>query len=253
MSVISRLSITLFLSLLVTAFLRAEPLDDLLLITEEYPPINFEQNGRIQGISVDLLVEMLELTGSELTRDDIQLWPWARGYLTVQRQPGTMLFSMSRTPEREDLFRWVGPIMSLHMSLIGRASDNLQIDSIKDLNASNLLVGVVNNDVAHQLLLEQGADPARLHTGVVGTSLAQMLATDRIDLWGFGEQVALWTLREQGESPRDYKEILVLSETETYYALHKETPDEVVDALQEALETLKENGTVDRIIDRYLQ
>lgn len=253
MSILAHLRTALAWSLLVVAPVQATALDDLLLVVDEYPPINFEQDGRIQGISVDLLVEMLALSGSGLTRDDIHLWPWARGYVTIQRRPNTMLFAMSRTPEREDLFRWVGPIMSLHMSLIGRASNDFQIHSIDDLNASNLTVGVVNNDVAHQLLLEQGADPNRLHTSSVGTNLAQMLASNRIDLWGFGEPVALWTLQEQGESLQDYKEVLVLSTTEAYFALHKDTPDEVVDALQNALDTLNANGTVDRIIANYLQ
>lgn len=231
--------------------LHAETIDDLMLITEEYPPINFEQDGRIQGIAVDVLVDMLALTDSTLGREDIQLWPWARGYLTVQRRPNTMLFSMSRTPEREDLFRWVGPIMSLHMSLIGRVDDTIQIDSIAELNASEYTVGAVNDDVAHQLLLSMGADPERLHTGVVGTNLAQMLASDRIDLWGVGTQVAKWTLREQGESPDAYEEKLILSQTDTYFALHRDTPDEVVDALQQALERLRENGSLKRTIDAY--
>lgn len=233
--------------------LQAETIDDLLLITEEYAPVNFERDGRVQGIAVDVLVEMLALTGSRQGRDDIRLWPWARGYLTVQNQPNTLLFAMSRTPERESLFRWVGPIMSLHMSLIGRVSDNVRIESIADLNASDYTVGVVNNDVAHQLLLARGADPARLHTGVVGTNLAQMLASGRIDLWGFGTQVALWTLSEQGESVDDYREVLVLSQTDQYFALHRDTPDAVVDALQQALDQLRADGTLERIIADYIK
>ncbi|MBL7176955.1 MAG: transporter substrate-binding domain-containing protein [Desulfobacteraceae bacterium] len=83
------------------------------IYTENYKPYNFEKDGKIQGIAVELLTQMLEKAGSSQTLADIKLVPWARGYDAVQKNEKTLLFSITRTEEREDLFKWVCPIKTI--------------------------------------------------------------------------------------------------------------------------------------------
>jgi len=75
------------------AFLSSQSWADtskLNIITEQYQPYNFidpnDGSHKMQGIAVDLLVEMLKKTGSSQSRKDIQMQPWARGYEAVKNE-----------------------------------------------------------------------------------------------------------------------------------------------------------------------
>ncbi len=70
----------------------AQHVDDLILMTEQYPPFNFKKDGKLQGISVDMIVLMLEKIDAKLTRKNIRLLPWARGYSDVLSKKKYMSF-----------------------------------------------------------------------------------------------------------------------------------------------------------------
>src|ERR1041385_8131252 len=81
----------------------------LTLTTEEYPPFNMTdpQTGRPTGVAVDKVVEMIHRANEPFT---ITSYPWARAYQMALKGDDTCVFSTSRTPERENLFTWIGPL-----------------------------------------------------------------------------------------------------------------------------------------------
>jgi polar amino acid transport system substrate-binding protein len=85
---------------------------DLTYLTEQYPPYSYQADGRLQGISVDLLESVWQRMGVNLNRSVILLLPWTEGYNRTLEENNTVLFSTGRFPEREQLFRWAGPIAS---------------------------------------------------------------------------------------------------------------------------------------------
>ncbi len=235
-----------------TTSLCAQTLDDLVFITEEYPPFNFTAEGITQGISTDLLLEMLKLVGASQTREDIGSLPWARGYNVALNTEGVLLFSTTRTPAREKLFKWVGPIIRSEIVLFARKGRNFALDSIKEINSKRLRVGVVLNDVGEQTLRELGVKRNRIYRYNKGVHLAEMLQKGRIDLLAYGKLVTLWNLKSLGYATNDYEAVYTLKQAEYYYALNRKTDDRVVSQLQTALDQLKESGALDRIIKRYL-
>ena len=66
------------------------------------------ENGELKGYCVDILKAVWKNMGG--SEQPILVLPWARGYAMVQKEPNHMLFAMARTPERENQFKWVGPI-----------------------------------------------------------------------------------------------------------------------------------------------
>lgn len=49
--------------------------EDLVFVTEDYPPYNYVENGTAQGIAVDLLLEAFQKTGSTISAYDIRVLP----------------------------------------------------------------------------------------------------------------------------------------------------------------------------------
>ena len=69
----------LIVMIVVVNVLLANNLSKVKIFTENYPPYNMEVNGKLKGISVDILKAMLNQMDLKLTKNDIKLKPWATG------------------------------------------------------------------------------------------------------------------------------------------------------------------------------
>ncbi len=232
----------------------AKSMDDLEIWTEIYPPYNFKGNGKLKGISVDLMVLMLRTVNSKLTREDIKLAPWARGYRSVLNKKNNVLFSTTRTKEREKHFKWVGPITTTTVSVFARKDNNIKIQSIEDI--TKYRIGVVIDDIGEQLLVTAGVPLIKLDriggTDVIRQSIRKMNKS-RIDLFCYEESAAKWTIKKNGFNPSDYEVVYILKKGELYYTFNKKTPDAVLQKLQNALDELKKDGSYQKILDKYLE
>jgi len=87
----------------------------MVLLTENFPPYNVSINGKnfaqedhIDGIAVDIIREMFKRAGIQYNMT--LRFPWDRIYKLALEKPGYGVFVTARLPEREQLFKWVGPI-----------------------------------------------------------------------------------------------------------------------------------------------
>lgn len=242
--------------LIVPASVAAQNVDELVLITENYAPLNFERNGVAQGISVDIMVEMLKRVGSTKTRADIEVQPWARGYKAATEVKNTALFAMTRTEAREKSFKWVGPLIPSNIVLVAKKNRAITVNSMDDVKryvAHHEQIGVVRDDIGEQMLVELGVDDKRIHRVAQPENAVHMLHKDRISMWAYGRIVAYWYLKELGYDPSDYEEVYVLKQSDQYFAFHKDTHDEIVAQLQGALDQLKASDEFQNILNKYLQ
>jgi len=227
-------------------------IDDFLLLTEEYPPLNFEKDGKLQGISIEAMSEMLKIVGAKKKVQETKLWPWARSYETVLNQKNTALYVMGRTEARDKLFKWVGPVLPSRIVLIAKKSKGIKIKSVDDLNASSYKIGGVREDIGEQMLLKRGVKAEKIAEKTNSSvNAAKMLQADRIDLWSYEEIVALWKIKELGYSPNDFEEVFTLLEQQYYFAFHKDTDDKLIAKLQAAFDQLKASGKYDEIVKKY--
>ena len=236
---------------LVSGSATAASVDDIVFMTEQYPPYNFEEDNRIRGIAVDTLALMLQRAGSKQTREDIILLPWARGYKRVQSEPDTCLFSTTRTEEREHLFEWIGPIAPEAVGLIARKERNIKIDSVEDIEKHK--IGTIRGDVAEQYLIIAGINVDNMERVAKTILNIRKLNHGRIDLWAYDENVAMWELKANGFNPADYESVHLLGRKNQYFACHKGTSDTVIQKLQAALDALKADGEYEKILDRYVR
>ncbi len=236
------------------SFLLAQSVNDLKIMTEIYPPYNYEEKEELKGISVDLTVLMLKKLNSKLTRDDIKLMPWARGYRTVLNKKNTVLFSTTRTKEREKHFKWVGPITPTTISVFARKEKNIKINKIVDI--INYRTGVVIDDIGEQLLVNARIPLIKLDriggVDVIHQSIRK-LNKNRIDLFAYEENAVKWEIKAKGFAPDEYEVVYTLKKGELYYVLHKDTPDSLIQTLQNALDEIKKEGEYQKIVEKYLK
>lgn len=242
----------IFFCLPISAYTHAQSINDINFITENYPPYNFEDNGKLQGISIDLLLLMLNKLNAKQTLADIQLKPWARGYNDLFVVANTCLFSTVRTEEREKLFQWVGPISATSISLIARKDRRIKITSEQDI--FNYKIGVVRDDVGEQLLLKAGTDSANLDPiGGVNVIVQSIKKLDRgrFDLLAYDDEAAFRTIKKQGFGVNNYEIVYTLKKGELYYACNKSVSGLLIKNMQKALDELKTEGIYQQILDNY--
>ena len=216
---------------------KADALGELSFITENYAPFNYFKDGQIRGSSVELLLKMFKQAGTDRGLDDIEIMNWARGYNLAQTRANTVLFSTTRTKSREDLFKWVGPISPTKILIIGKKESGITVNSYEDLKRYR--IGAVRDDIGELLLLRNGIGSENIYRTNSSKTTAKMLIANRIDLWAYEGSVAFFNLREQGENPDDYEILKVLEKSHLYFAIHKDTSDELVARLQRALDDVR--------------
>lgn len=236
----ARLSLLLLLMLVglmpFSAPRAAERLSELTLMTEEYPPFNFTREGKLQGLAVDLLVAAAAQSGSSIKAANIRVFPWTRAYTLTLHGKDSMLFSTTRTAERESLFHWVGPISPIRLVLIAPRSRDIRIENTAQLEGYR--IGVVRDDIGEVTLTSMGLEH-RLQSNASTDLLLKMMERGRIDLWAYEETVARWLIKEAGLSFDDFEVVYVLKEAELYFAFSRDVPEAVRRTLQQAVNQVK--------------
>ncbi|MEX6503907.1 substrate-binding periplasmic protein [Pseudomonas zhanjiangensis] len=222
----------------------------MVLLTENFPPYNMAINGKnfaqednLDGIAVDIVREMFKRAGIQY---NLTLrFPWDRIYKLALEKPGYGVFVTARLPERETLFKWVGPIGPDDWVLLARGDSPIILNSLAE--ASQYRVGAYKGDAIAAHLEQQGLTPL---TALRDQLNAKKLMAGQIDLWATGDPAGRYLAKQEGIS--GLKTVLRFDTAQLYLALNKEVPDEVVEKLQGELDKMRGEGFVDDILNNYL-
>lgn len=217
---------------------RQHDLADITWYTEEYPPYNYAEMGVAEGIAVDVLNEVLTGEGINPKDADIRVESWSEGYQTVIHTPMTAIFSTARTPEREHLFKWAGPVFSSENVLFAREDMNVTVSGPRDL--AQLRIGIIRDDIAGADLLSLGIVPKDLVVSTNSSEIVSLLESAEIDAWAYAELPGEMILaRASGEGLQaQYKKVYSLGTRDYFFAFNREVPDEVVDEFQAGINRL---------------
>ena len=244
---------SLFLALLCAAGLaRAElPADyKVVLLTENFPPFNmavddknFARDDSIDGISADIVREMFKRAGIGYTLT--LRFPWDRLYRLTLEKPNYGLFSTTYTEERKPLFKWVGPIAKTGWVLLAAPGSDIKVSSLKD--AAKYRIGAYKNDAVSQSLESQGLAPIN---ALRDQENVKKLVRGQIDLWATTDPVGRYLAKQ--EDVTGLNTVLRFKDAELYLALNKDPPDEVVQRLQKALDSMRDEGFIEEVTNNYL-
>ncbi|MDJ0856626.1 MAG: transporter substrate-binding domain-containing protein [Desulfobacterales bacterium] len=216
------------------------------VLTEELPPYNFTKAGKITGSSTEVVREILRRLDHP---QNIQVASWARSYKRLQNEPYVALFTTTRTPEREDQFHWVGPLLEAYLGFYARKDRGLQLNSLEDAKQVGS-IATYKDDAREQLLISMGFD--NLDSSKSPASNLKKLMTGRVDLWLY-DNVGMRNLaRQLNIDPAELEMVLPFTSFQSYVAISKTTPQEVVDRWQAAFMSMVEDGTFFDISRRWL-
>jgi len=219
--------------------------EDIVMITEEDPPLNYMEDGKITGPSVEIVQSIKRKLG---VTNDIILLPWKRGFLLTENNINTCLFSTVRNEEREDMFKWIGPIIKTEFAFYAKKSANIKIDNLEE--AKKYSIGVQNIGASEDFLLQNN------FTNIEGTYEQSQnltkLDAGRIDMWHIMTPTFEKLISEDPTIDRnDYEKVFITVVTELYIAFNQDTPDDITNAWQQAFDELYEDGEIEEILVKY--
>jgi polar amino acid transport system substrate-binding protein len=214
----------------------------LTIFTEHSPPASMLGGDGVTGRETDKVREMMARTGTDYK---IELLPWKRAFTMAQHNARTCVYSTSRTPEREQLFKWVGPTDEAEWQLWGRIDHAFPLKTLED--ARNLRIGTYIGDARDEYLRGHG-----FNVEAVGNDLLnpQKVMLNRIDLWAVGMRI-----NSPGPGQFEWTDkvvpLLVFNRVKVYLACNRSVPDQLVERLNAAVADMRRDGTMTRLERKY--
>lgn len=210
-------------------------------MTEQFPPFSYAEKEKVTGYSTEVMELIFKKAKLQTT---FTLWPWLRAFNAAKDQSNHYVFSTSRSPEREKLFKWVGPIakdsvylMVFKDSPIKETSD---FKSLKKYSVSGLA-----GDQPVLFLQSHGFDVIIMAEDL---ERMKMLKAKKIEM-------DIMTTGAQEIYERDYdvkyRRVAFLYDTDYWAAFNINTPDEVIQKLNKAVSEFKADGTLNKIAEKY--
>lgn len=236
----------LILSVLVPSQLSAQSQPRMTILTEEDPPDQFrDDQGNLTGYTVELVREIQKRLGNT---DPIRMAQWAGAYDLALKDPNVVIFNMNRTKAREDLFYWVGPVNEFSHGFFALKESDLSIHSLDDARKIPR-IGVYKDDFRDEYLTSLGfhnldratSSDANIRKLLEGHIQVMVTSPSGLDL----------QMTNLGASASQVKALYIFLRTQSYIAISKKTAPTVVVDWVKALNSLKQDGTFQKIYVKW--
>ena len=147
------------------------------VVTESFPPVVFKsQSGELLGAPTQVDTHLLETAGVKYT---IKMMNWDDAYNLTLKNKNYAIYATARIPERENLFKWVGPVEQINYVFFAKQDRNIQINKLDDAKAYR--VACYKGDVMETYLKNNGFKKlVVMKTNMEGFNA---LLKNKADLW----------------------------------------------------------------------
>ena len=219
---------------------------ELSFVTEEYPPLTFsDENGEVAGLAAELVRDIM---GQQGITSDITIGPWSEAYNRATSEPNIVIFSINRTPEREELFNWVGPIAKSSTVFYARADAGVSVATLED--AKQLAgIGAVDEWYSTQNLAAAGF--TNLVPAATPDEAISQLVAGAVDVVPLTDITAADLVTQAGHDISELEPVFTMDTGYVYIGLSQGTPESVVSAWEQSLAELKTSGRFAEIYQDY--
>ncbi len=201
-------------------------------------------NPHQPGLTLEITQEAAQRAG--LT-PEFQFMPWRRAQETVATGIDLLITPLTRTPEREERYRWIALLYKLERTL---ASLDKPVDSLAQALAEKRVIVVGAGTAQEQLLLNAGYPPDLILSAKVGEREIDLLVSGRAQAWLNSSPETVWRWREAKRAER----LLLgrpIQTDDVYLACSRHCTSAVIDALRQAIAAMAADGTTTRLLLRY--
>ncbi len=207
---------------------------------DTYPPLEWNQDGNIVGFDIDLMAEICKRLGVEAGFESSK-WD---GLLTglAGKQYDAVISTMNITPERQkqadfvEYARWAQVIVT--------APSDTSISNLDDLKGKHIAVQVATTSET----IAKGIEDTEVSSFESFDTTFMELMNHRVDAVIIDEPVAMYY---QAKDPDAFAIAGIAQEKEPVGIALRKGSNSLKEAIEEALEDMKADGTYDEIFERW--
>lgn len=233
----TRFALPLLAACLATG-LNAASAGELTFNISEYPPLNFEKDGKIVGMGADQVHEIMSRAGIAYK---IEPMKWSRAIALAENTASNCVTTV-HTEERNARFKWVEPLVQQDIVLVG-LTGGAKADTLDAALA--MRIGSWNADSSIDLLKKAGVSQIDLAPTMDNT--LEKLKAGRIDFVPLSA-AAIASVTAKGVSVTP---VASIGASVTGIACALDTPDADITAMQEALNAMIADGKQEQILAVY--
>lgn len=211
-------------------------------VAGDLPPFAFQAPDQPQGYAHDLAVLMGERIGRSV---QVGYYPWARAVRLAEQGDHFGIFPLARTPDREQRFQWLVPLMTVRYVLVTRATDRrLSLSQLRKLRVGVLRGSPIVNNLR-----------AEHFTTIIDTKdykdMLRLLVSGTVDAVYAGGTMLEAAMGQFGYARQQFTVHESLGEAVLYMAASPGLAAEEAQRWQKAYQSLQEDGSVERLKRLY--
>jgi len=216
-------------------------------VSPNYPPVMFMRNGKFAGVEPDFA----RMLPKELNRPVRMIaYPWNQLFSALLAGEIDVIMSgVTITKPRQMRMAFTIPYLETGLMTAFRLKDVNRYTSIIRILKSNASVGVVGNTTGEAFVRQHFHYASRVVVLRDSTEAAWQLKGKNIDLFIHDAPSVMWMVSENASELTGLWEPL---DREMLAWGVRRGDDELLDSLNQVLRKWKQDGTVDRILDKWL-
>lgn len=224
--------------------------DTLTVLTENWPPFNYEIDGKITGFGTEVVEATLNNAGIKY---QLRSGVWKGVYDWALKEDNVLIYTISRTAIREDLFEWIGPFTDRQQNFIKlKSRADIEVRSLED--AKRYRLGLQEEDAIAQDLFSWGFDRHSENLVLVNKRvlLFRMLFAGRIDLITGHDITVKYQLELEGLPYSEIEYVYPIDVEGAYYmALKKGSDPDLLARLRDSFSIIEQSGKLEILKAKY--
>ncbi len=214
------------------------------VVSSDWKPYVYEEKGVIKGSAYKIIKDVLDRAG---VRFNYRILPWARAYRNGLDKENYLIGGLGRTPKRETLFHWIGPVTAgADIFFYKLKSNPVKIIDVDE--AKNYSIGAERNSYYHDFLLQNEFDVNNISPVTYPDQLIRMLVSNRIPFILLDERRFLKLAEELSLDPALFDKALFAFNVTDNLAFSKKTSLELVKRLRDAYQKLVNEGEIRTVL-----
>lgn len=220
---------------------RAETIQ---LIIQEFAPYGYTnpKTKVIVGYITEKVQEIIKRSGATSSISTTSL---ARALHATKTNDNTCLLNIRRTPERENLFSWIGPLSTTTWVLYARNDNVHALKTIED--AKPYRIGSYKNSATGLELAERGY---KIEFAASDNENPNLLMMNRIDYWIVAEQSGMYIAQQLGYDTSINK-VAKYKTVDLYMLCNKKFSKKKLAQLNRINKEIDHDGTMQKISRQY--
>jgi len=239
-----RFPIALFFLCALSAGSQPASAEDLRIVAGAIPPYAFKTGGQADGAAT-LIVDSIAMEfGSPI---QVEFQPWSRAQRTAQQGRNIGIIPLSRSPERETQYKWVGPLIHDREVLMTVSGNRKAPADLEEAKAWPICV--LRGSPGEAKLRALGF--SGLYAATDTAACAHRLVSGKVDAWSVAEMVAPYQFKLEGFDPTVLSKGAEVRANTIYLGLSKDVADDVVARWQDSLDRMRASGKLAVILKPF--